>query len=99
MNKSRKRITIKDIAKETGVCFSTVSRVINNKKYVKKETREKVLDAIKNLDYSPNIFARGLRTKKTRAIGVIVPDISVPFYSNVVKAIEKRQEKIVIPLF
>ncbi|MCL5073197.1 MAG: LacI family transcriptional regulator [Actinobacteria bacterium] len=89
MNKKNKNPTIKDVAKEAGVCFNTVSRVLNDGIYIKAETKEKVLKAIKNLNYRPNILARGLRNRRTRTIGVIVPDISIPFFSHIVLEIEK----------
>lgn len=63
--------TIKDVAKKSGVSIMTVSRVINNTSYVKKETREKVLKTIKELNYHPNSIGRGLRNKKINVIGLI----------------------------
>lgn len=72
-------ITIYDIAKQSGVSRATVSRVINNSGYVKEETREKVLKAIKELNYTPSAIARSLSTNKTNTIGVVVPEINDPF--------------------
>lgn len=89
MKNKFKSPSIKDIAKEAGVVISTVSNVINKTRFVKPETRNKVLKAIKKLNYRPNIIARGLRTKSTRAIGVIVPDISSPFFSQVIRGMEE----------
>jgi DNA-binding LacI/PurR family transcriptional regulator len=89
MDRSKKQASIKDIAREAGVSISTVSYVINNKKNVSKKTREKVLEIIDKLNYRTNIVARSLRTKSTKAVGIIVPDISTPFTSQVVKGMEE----------
>lgn len=79
--------TIKDIAKKAGVSGATVSRVINNMPNVKPETREKVLKSIKELHYYPNSLARGMRSKKTNSIGLILADITNPFYAETAKTI------------
>lgn len=93
MKDSKKRksgvTSIKDIASEAGVAISTVSNVINETRFVAENTKEKVLDAIEKLNYRPNIIARGLRIKSTRAIGVILPDISSSFFSQVIYGIEE----------
>ncbi|MGI1691725.1 LacI family DNA-binding transcriptional regulator [Thermoanaerobacter uzonensis] len=88
MSKMGKQPTIKDVAKEAGVSIKTVSRVINNQRDVKPETREKVLKIIKEIGYQPNAIARGLRMKKTYSIGVIIGDITNNFYSDIVRGIE-----------
>lgn len=79
--------TISDVAKTAGVSIGTVSAVINNKANVKDTTREKVLKAIKELNYHPNANARSLHAKKTKVIAVLVPDIINPGYAKTVKAI------------
>jgi LacI family transcriptional regulator len=89
MKKSIKKTSIKDIAKEASVAISTVSHVINETKFVSDKTREKVLKAIKKLSYRPNIIARGLRTKSIKTIGVLLPDISQPFFAQVLRGIEE----------
>lgn len=89
MKRLIKKVSIKDIAQEAGVAISTVSHVINKTKYVEDKTKERVNKAIKKLNYRPDIIARGLRTKSTRTIGVLLPDISQPFYAQVVKGIEE----------
>lgn len=81
--------TIKDVAKATGTSITTVSRVINNSGYVSQKTREKVLEAIEELKYTPNALARGLVTDITKSIGLIVPDITSPYFSEIAKCIEK----------
>lgn len=80
--------TIYDVAKEAGVAPSTVSYVLNNTKNVKKATRQKVLDAVKKLNYTPNHIARSLKTKTTSTIGIVIPDISNPFFSELTRGIE-----------
>jgi DNA-binding LacI/PurR family transcriptional regulator len=82
-------ITIRDVAKESGVSAMTVSRVINNTGQVAIETRKKVEKAMKKLDYTVNLSAKNLVTNKTWTIGVIVPDITNPFFASLVKAGEK----------
>ncbi|MGL4819664.1 MAG: LacI family DNA-binding transcriptional regulator, partial [Bacilli bacterium] len=69
-------ITIYDVARVASVSMATVSRVVNGNPNVKPTTRKKVLDAIEELGYRPNAVARGLASKKTTTVGVIIPDIS-----------------------
>lgn len=80
--------TIKDVAREAKVSIATVSRVLNNSAVVTDETKQRVLDAIKKTGYKPNALARSLKIQKTHTIGLIVPDISSPFYPEVVRGIE-----------
>jgi DNA-binding LacI/PurR family transcriptional regulator len=81
--------TIKDIAKSTGVSKTTISRVINGTGYVSQETKEKVLAAIKEYNYIPNLIARGLKTSN-KFVGVISYDITNPYFTYVIYGIEKR---------
>jgi LacI family transcriptional regulator, repressor for deo operon, udp, cdd, tsx, nupC, and nupG len=80
--------TIRDVAKDAGVSIATVSRVVNNLSNVQKDTREKVMNAIKKLNFNPNILGRNLRRMETKMALVLSPDITNPFFSNVVKGIE-----------
>ncbi len=80
-------ITIYDVAREANVSMATVSRVVNGNQNVKPATRKKVVDCIERLGYRPNAVARGLASKKTTTIGVIVPDISKNFYSELSRGI------------
>lgn len=86
--KMKKRPTIKDIAKIAGVTHSTVSRVITNNHAIGKETRVKVLQIIKKLNYQPNLIARGLVRKKTRALALIAPPLD-PHVLPIIKGIEE----------
>lgn len=81
-------VTIYDVAREARVSMATVSRVLNGTAVVKDETKRRVLDAIARLGYRPNAVARGLASKKTKTIGVIVPDVSTDFFAEVVRGIE-----------
>lgn len=81
--------TMKQIAEELGVSVKTVSRVINNEKYVNDKTRAMVLAQIEKHGYKPNLLARSLVTKHTQTIGLLVSNIANPFFSEVVKGIEQ----------
>lgn len=80
--------TIKDVAKEAGVSVATVSHVINGTRYVSPELTQKVEEAMEKLDYHPNAVARSLKTKRTNTIGLIVSDITNPFFSTLVRGVE-----------
>ncbi|SFL23506.1 transcriptional regulator, LacI family [Paenibacillus sp. 1_12] len=80
---------IKDIAKHLGVSVSTVSRAINNHHDVREETKLQVMEAIKSLNYRPNAIAKGLIQKKTYTIGLMIPEISDPFFSGLANAVEE----------
>lgn len=80
--------TIKDVAKEAGVAVATVSRVLNNRGYLSDSTRKKVYEAMERLNYKPNEISRSLFRKKSNILGVIVPRVSHPFFSELVGHIE-----------
>ena len=79
---------IKDIAREAGVSTATVSHVINKTKYVSDPTRERVQKAIKKFGYHPNAHAQSLALGRSKIIGLLVSDISNPFFPEVIKSIE-----------
>lgn len=81
-------VRIADVARMANVSTATVSRVISNAGTVKKETAEKVLEAIKKLNYQPNMLARQLRRSETKTIIVVVPDITNTLFSSVLRGIE-----------
>lgn len=81
-------VTIYDVAREANVSMATVSRVVNGNQNVKPSTRKKVLEVIERLEYRPNAVARGLASKKTTTVGVIIPDISNNLYAELARGIE-----------
>ena len=81
-------VTIKDIAKKAKVSTSTVSHVINDTHYVSDGLKNRILKAMEEHDYHPNLIARSLRSKKTNTIGVILPEISDLFLSELARRIE-----------
>ncbi|MDM5208838.1 catabolite control protein A [Cytobacillus kochii] len=81
-------ITIYDVAREANVSMATVSRVVNGNPNVKPTTRKKVLEVIERLGYRPNAVARGLASKKTTTVGVILPDVSSTFVAELARGIE-----------
>lgn len=81
-------VTIYDVAREARVSMATVSRVVNGNQNVKPETRNKVNEVIKKLNYRPNAVARGLASKRTTTVGVIIPDISNVYYSQLARGLE-----------
>mgnify|MGYP000956187358 FL=1 len=96
-------VTIRDVARKAGVSIATVSYIINDKKQVTPETKKKVLDTIKELNYLPNYNARGLAKQKTNLIGILIPYWNTdqqtgimfdnPFYSELVRGIERVTSK------
>ena len=86
--------TLKDVAQETGLTVSTVSRVLNNRGYISDEARKKVADAMKKLNYHPNEVARSLSKKTTNTIGVIVPHIRHPYFAELISNLENQAYKM-----
>lgn len=82
--------TLKDVAKETGLTTSTVSRVLNNRGYISDNARKKVDEAIKKLNYRPNEAARALQNKSTNTIGLIVPHIDHPYFGKLIGHLEAQ---------
>lgn len=78
----------KDIARQAGVSTATVSRVLNSKGGVSPDLEARVLGAVRELGYEPNVLARSLRLKRTHTIGVLVSDITNPFFAEVVRGLE-----------
>jgi len=81
-------ITIKDVARYANVSIATVSRVVNDSPLASAEAKENVMKAIKELGYEPNALARGLVSKKSNAIGVLIPDVSNFFFAEVFRGME-----------
>lgn len=85
---AKQTITIYDVAREAGVSMATVSRVVNGNPNVKPSTRKKVSDVIDRLNYRPNAVARGLASKKTTTVGVIIPDVTNLYFSSLARGID-----------
>ena len=82
------RTTMADVARTAGVSQMTVSRVVNGKGDVSEATRQHVLDVIERLGYRPSGIARGLATQRTGTLGLVVPDVANPFFSDVARGVE-----------
>jgi LacI family transcriptional regulator len=91
--KQKKYVTIKDISKAVGVSINTVSRALNDKPDINEKTKEKILEKAKELGYIKNSFGSILKTQRSKIIGVIIPDSSNPFFSEVFKGIEEEARK------
>ncbi|MCL2832289.1 MAG: LacI family transcriptional regulator [Treponema sp.] len=95
-----KRTTIEDIAKKTNLSNSTVARAINNSGYISKINREKIEQAIEELNYTPNKLAQGLRKEHTMTLGHIMPvSILNPFYSLIARNIEENARRLKYSIF
>jgi len=85
----QKKATVKDVSQAASVSTATVSRVLAGFEEVSEETRQRVLDAARELNYQPNRNARNLRRNTTSKIGVVISDIQNPFFGSVVRGVEK----------
>ncbi|RAK16882.1 LacI family transcriptional regulator [Anoxybacillus vitaminiphilus] len=88
------KVTIYDVAKKAGVSIATVSRVINNTGRISEKTRKKVLEVMETLHYQPSIVASALTGKRTRTIGLIIPDVANPFFSEIARKVEDRGREL-----
>jgi len=88
----RQMATIKDVARKAAVSVSTVSKYINGGN-VREENAEAIRDAIRQLDFRVNPFARGLKTQRSKSIGVLLPDMTAPFFGAVVTALDRLSGK------
>ena len=86
--------TVKDIANTVGVSVATVSNVLNGKPNVGHIIRRKVLQAAKQLGYRPNRAAQAMRTGRTRAIGLVLPDLTNPFFPELAQAVENQARSL-----
>jgi DNA-binding LacI/PurR family transcriptional regulator len=91
--------TMKDVARVGGVSLGTVSNVLNDLPTVTEKNKKKVYDAIRQLDYSPNYTARALKTRRSRCIGLIIPDINNPFYAEFARGVEDSVQAMGYNLF
>lgn len=84
-----KRVTINDVAKSSGVSKSTVSHVINQTRFVKENTKQKVRNSIEELGYRPSSIARSMVSKRTKTIGLLISDVGNPYYPDVILGVEE----------
>lgn len=84
----KQTVTIYDVAREAGVSMATVSRVVNGNPNVKPATRKRVTAVIDQLNYRPNAVARGLASRKTTTVGVIIPDVTNMYFSSLARGID-----------
>ncbi|HHT43608.1 MAG TPA: LacI family transcriptional regulator [Firmicutes bacterium] len=82
------QVTVRDVAKKAEVSISTVSRVLTGNARVSPELRQRVIEAVEELGYRPNALARGLRMRRTAVIGLLIPDISNPFFGQLARVVE-----------
>jgi DNA-binding LacI/PurR family transcriptional regulator len=92
--RGKSRITVKDLARQLGMSVSTVSRAFYEDAVIAPETRTKVLEHAAEIGYRPNPFARGLITKSSRIVGVVVADITNPFYPEVLLGLTEQLQAI-----
>src|SRR5205807_4132485 len=85
----KKKATLNDIASTIGVAPMTVSRVVNGTGYVSKETREKVLSAVREMSYRRNGVARNLKRQRTETIGLVLGDLSNPYSTEIANAVRE----------
>jgi len=86
-------VTIKDIARELGICYSSVSRALNGKPGVSEETRKKISETAERMGYRPNELARGLVNRVSKTIGVIIPEILNPLFNEITTGILETANK------
>ncbi|NLZ54132.1 MAG: LacI family transcriptional regulator [Thermoanaerobacteraceae bacterium] len=86
-------ITIKDVAKRAGVSASTVSRALSGKIPVSEETKKKVMKAVKELNYQPNVFAQGLKDGKSKTLGLLIPNVRDLIFPSAILGIEDTANK------
>ena len=82
--------TLKDVAKLACVDVSTVSRALNNTSYVHPDTKARILAAVKELSYQPNVLAKGLRQGKRHTIGIVVPRLSMTVFAELIQGIDEE---------
>lgn len=87
--KNGSKATVWDVAAAAGVSAQTVSRALNNRGYVSEGTRERVVAAVQKLDYAPNIIGKSLRSARSPMVGLVVADVTNPFYARLHRSLEE----------
>ena len=83
-----RRVTMSDVAREAGISLMTVSRAVNAKGEISPQTRARVLRVAEEMGYRPSDIARGLATRRTHTLGLVIPDVANPFFSDVARGAE-----------
>lgn len=92
-------VTIKDIAEAAQVSYSTVSRALNNKYGVNEATRLRIREIARSLNYTPNAVAQGLVTRRTGTVGLVLPDVTNPFFPEIAFGVELAAEQLNMGVF
>lgn len=87
------RVTVKDVAKAAGVSLMTVSRAINGQEGIGEDTRKRILELAHQMNYQPSQIARSLATRQTNTLGLVVPDVSNPFFAHIARGAEDAAYK------
>ena len=95
----KQEANIYEIAKEAGVSIATVSRVMNHSSTVSEKNTQRVLAAVEKLNYVPNIAARSLSTSTSTSVGVVIPDINNPFFSQLLQGITLAADEMGLNIF
>lgn len=97
----KKDITIKDIAQKLGIHHATVSRALKGSKKVKEETRNRILEEVRNMGYTPNLLAQNFRNGRTNIISFIIPDLKHHFFSRLISCITElaREKGVLVMIF
>jgi LacI family transcriptional regulator len=90
----RRRVTIRDVARVAQVSHQTVSRVINDEASIRPQTRERVLKTIAELGFRPNQIARSLVTRKTNIVGLLISNITNPFFPDIVSGAQSSTRPV-----
>ena len=88
-----KAIKLKDIAQKFNVSVSTVSKAIAGYTDIKRETRKKILEYVKKINFRPNSIASSLKTKKTKTIGIVIPDMQNLFFTKILNSIVNNAQR------
>lgn len=88
------RVTIYDVAKKANVSIATVSKVVNKTGRISEKTKKRVKEVMEELDYQPNMMASALMGKQTKTIGLLIPDLANPFFSELARNIEDRGHEL-----
>lgn len=84
----KKRVTVQDVARAAGVSLMTVSRAVNGREGIGEQTRTRILELARQMGYRPSQIARSLATRQTATLGLVVPDVSNPFFAHIARGAE-----------